>query len=44
MKNRMFTPLNRQRLLWAAVCGLLAVVAVLLFVAWRGSLIRTHYP
>lgn len=38
MKNRMFTPLNRQRLLWAAVCGLLAVVAVLLFVAWRGSL------
>ena len=38
MKNRMFTSLNRQRLLWAAVCGLLAVVAVLLFVAWRGSL------
>ena len=38
MKNRMFMPLNRQRLLWAAVCGLLAVVAVLLFVAWRGSL------
>lgn len=38
MKNRMFTPLNRQRLLWAAVCGLLAVVAVLLFVAWRGNL------
>lgn len=38
MKNRMSTPLNRQRLLWAAVCGLLAVVAVLLFVAWRGSL------
>ena len=38
MKNRMFTPLNRQRLLWAAVCGLLAVGAVLLFVAWRGSL------
>ena len=38
MKNRMFTPLNRQRLLWAAVFGLLAVVAVLLFVAWRGSL------
>jgi len=22
VKNRMFTPLNRQRLLWAAVCGL----------------------
>ena len=38
MKDRVFTPLNRQRLLWAAVCGLLAVAAVLLFVAWRGSL------
>ena len=38
MKSRMLTPLGRQRLLWAAVCGLLAVVAVLLFVAWRGSL------
>ena len=38
MKSRMLTPLGRQRLLWAAVCGLLTVVAVLLFVAWRGSL------
>mgnify|MGYP002801627654 FL=1 len=38
MKDRVFTSLNRQRLLWAAVCGLLAVAAVLLFVAWRGSL------
>ena len=41
MKNRVFTPLNRQRLLWAAVCGLLAVAAVLLFVAWRNSLSMT---
>ena len=30
MKERIFTPLNRRRLLWAAVYGLLAVAAVLL--------------
>ena len=44
MKERIFTPLNRRRLLWAAVCGLLAVAAVLLFVAWRSTLSVPPWP
>lgn len=44
MKDRMLTPLNRQRLLWAVICGLLAVAAVRLFVAWRSTLAVPPWP
>ena len=44
MKERIFTPLNRRRLLWAAVCGLAAAAAVVLFAAWRSTLSVTPWP
>ena len=44
MKKPCLSLLNRRRLLWAAVYGLLAVTAVMLFVAWRSTLAVPPWP